>query len=265
VTYDPTACDSWSFIGCCNIVGASPAITGAAVEAATDILWAASGRQFGVCPIVLRPCRRECAVAASSNWLEYGSSSWQWPFPALIDGAWVNLACGSCHGGCSCSAVEEVILPHPVANIVEIRVDGQVIPTGSYRVDDFRVLVREDGERWPLCQDLTKPAGAVGTWTITVNVGSPVPTLGELAMGELICEIVAARDDSSECRLPRQVAELVRQGVRITLTDLSKLLDKGRLGLEFCDLFIQTYNPNGIKQEAQVYSIDVPYPRTTTS
>jgi hypothetical protein len=246
-------CAAWEPIWCCELTAAQEAVTGTAVAAATEVYWALSGRQFGECQVTLRPCREDCVPAGWSGPAWGGG-----PVPALIDGQWLNLVCGSCAGECSCSALSEFVLPGPVARVVEIVVDGAVVPTGSYRVDDWRRVVRTDGGRWPACNDLSKPATEPGTWQVTAAVGAGVPTLGRMAVGELACEIAKGCAGDDDCRLPFNVVQLVRQGVTISFPTIMELLEAGVLGMEFGDLFIRTYNPGGLASRPLVLTPDRP-------
>lgn len=220
------------------------------VQAATEILHALSGRQFGLCQVTLRPCRRDCADAP---W-------WPgtvWPRPALVDGLWYNLACGICPESCSCSRLSEVLLPAPVFAVQEVKVDGTVLPSTSYRVDDSRRLIRTDGGEWPRCNNFALADTEAGTWSVTATYGQPVPMLGELAMGELACSLlpILAGED---CPLPPNITQLVRQGVTITMPDPNEVIRQGGLGLRISDLFVRAFNPHALPARSRVYSVDGP-------
>lgn len=242
--------------------------TGWALEAATEVLWGLSGRRFGTCQITSRPCRRECANAYPliGHWWEM-TGPYLYPRPALIGGVWFNMTCGGCGSSCSCGTVSEVVLPAPVASVDQVMIDGEIVPTGSYRVDDWRLLVRQDGGTWPTCQDLSAPATGTGAWTVTATYGEPVPTIGQIAVGELACELMKACDPSlaGDCRLPPNLQSLVREGVSIQFTEdvQSRLRTDGRLGIWSVDLFLVSFNPKGLQNRAQVYSPDVHRPRVT--
>lgn len=246
-------CEAWTPLWC---AGATP-VTGAPVQAASEILWAMSGRRFGTCEVTVRPCRIECPESgwwAGVGWTGGG------PVPALIGGQWFNLTCGACYGACSCGPVSEVALPAPVAEVVTVRVDGGAIPTGSYRVDDHRLLVRTDGAVWPRCNDLSLNDTEPGTWSVTVQVGEAVPVLGQLAVAELAAEIGRACA-GEDCKLPQRVQTLARQGVTISFPDPEELSENGWLGLPLSDRFLMTFNPKRLPARSRVYSIDHPAPR----
>lgn len=251
-------CAPWDFeCGCCKIDGASPEVTGAAVMAATEVLWAASGRRFGECIAEgLLPCRDECSDVGWRFGIPEVGAAVGWPFPALIGGAWFNLGCGGCAGSCSCNTRDQFTLPGPVSRVVSIVIDGEVVPTGSYRLENWRHVVRVDGGSWPLCQD--------GSWVVSVAYGHPVPQLGLLAAAELACEMVKACTPGQVCGLPVRVQNITRQGITQQFIDPEKFFAEGRIGLYLSDLFVQTFNPGGLKSRPRISSPDRPPPRRIT-
>ncbi len=250
-------CDNWPVEWICDISTASPALTGLAVATATEVLWAMTGMRFGLCNVTLRPCRQDCFTGGMYD--DFGPS-WQassYPQPALIGGLWFNLTCGSCSGGCSCSPVSEFILPAPVNEIIEIKIDGTPMVTGSYRLDNNRIVVRTDGGVWPRCNDLNLDDTEVGTWSVTATYGEVIPDGAKLAMGALACEIIRAAE-GGDCKLPAGVQQLVRQGVTISYPDVGALFRQGRTGLYLVDLFLSTWNPYGLRQRSRTYNVDRP-------
>jgi hypothetical protein len=265
-TYGP--CQSWDALMVCDVSCESPSVTADAVAFATEVVWALSGRQFGLCEVTLRPCRQDCATypwpnsGLSGQWSEWPGHGWL--SVALVGGQWFNVVCGRCTHGCSCTAVSEVRLPAPVHRIVEVRVDGDVLPTGSYRLDDARTLVRTDGGEWPRCNDLNLEDTEDGTWSVTAEYGREVPDSGRWAVGELACQLIRARN-GEDCLLPANVTQLVRQGVTIQFPNVVDLLRENMTSLYLVNLFIATYNPHRLARRSGVYSVDrVPARRTGT-
>lgn len=263
MSLDVGPCSDWPAYWTCDVSTASPALTGYAVSMATRVLWGLSGRRFGTCTVKLRPCRREC----------YGTWPWGWSqWDGYTPGSWIDssyrywfpLGCGGCTSGCSCSEVSEALLPDAVSSIVEVKVDGTPLVTGAYRVDNNRLLVRTDGQRWPYCNDLNKDDTQTGTWSVTAAYGEDVPVSARMAMGELACEIVKA-GQGQDCRLPPGVTQLSRQGVNITIPDFGDLFKDGRTGLYLVDMFLASENPDRLKQRARVYSVDHPSFRRTNT
>lgn len=255
-------CEPWDVRWCadCDLSTTSAVVTGFAVEAATEILWALTGRQFGLCTISnLRPCRRECPELVAYNaYPSWPMTGWTYPQPWLEGGQWFNLTCGQCGGDCSCTSISEFVLPGPVHDIIEIKIDGTVLPTGSYRLDNQRIVVRIDGGTWPLCNDLSLNDG-VGTWIVSAHFGNEPPALADLAIGELAYEIIKACTNQSGCRLPtRMMTSLARQGVSMTFPDPASLTEAGLLGLDFCDFLIRSFNPSHLPMASGIFSPDEP-------
>lgn len=263
MTADFGPCSDWPVYWTCDVSSASPALTGYAVGMATRVLWSLSGRRFGTCEVTLRPCRRECYADWPGGWS-------QWDRPGV--GGWVDsgyrywfpLSCGSCQSGCSCSEISETVLPSPVNTIVQVKLDGTPLVTGAYRVDNNRLLVRTDGQKWPYCNDLSKADTEAGTWSVTAAYGEDVPVSARMATGELACEIIKA-STGGECRLPPGVTSLVRQGVSISIPDFGELFKDGRTGLYLVDMFLASENPHKLTQRARVYSVDRPTQRRTNT
>ncbi len=264
-------CTAWDPIWCCDLSGSSPAITGYALTAATEILYNLTAQTFDICEFTVRPCRRDCTDNfwgggifggyGLGNWWEWGGL---WPRPAIFNGAWYNLTCGGCGGSCSCNPLSEAWLPSPVSSIVSVKLDGQVMPITGYRVDNFRLLVRTDGGVWPICQDLTLADTQPNTWSVTVRVGEETPVSGRLAVGELACEIIKACTGQA-CAIPKNATTITRQGVTIDFATFTDLLRDGLVGLRFSDMFIATYNPQRLLAVPQVYDVDAEaYRRTNT-
>jgi hypothetical protein len=249
-------CDVWPLPDewCCTIP-ATPAVTGAAAAAATEILWAASGRRFGTCTATVYPCPEECAP----SWAPL-SAAWGWPYPRLVDGSWVNAGCGDCGDDCACTSAATVVFHQfPVLSVGEVVVDGEVLATGSYQLWDHRRLVRSDGGRWPLCQDWA----AGGSWSARLTVGEPVPATGVLAMGELTCELTKGCA-GGDCRLPRRVVDMTRAGVSVSFADVQQLVEGRLFGLEAVDYFVGAFNPHGLPDRPRIYSPDVAPQRQRT-
>lgn len=246
-------CENWPVTLVCDVDPASAPITGIAVSMATDILWSLTGMRFGLCNVTLRPCRRECFGTAFLDGLEPFTD--RYPRPALINGQFFNLACGGCPGTCSCSLVSEFVLPSPVHSIVEIKIDGAPMPTGSYRLDNNRLVVRTDGGEWPLCNDLSLDSTEAGTWSVTATFGEVIPDGASLAMGALVCEIIRAAN-GEDCRLPAGLTQLIRQGVTLNFPDPGELFRNGRTGIWLVDAFVSAWNPYNLRQKSRVYSPD---------
>lgn len=249
---------------CCSKLAAAFAVPETAVMAqacvdqAAEVLYALSGRQFGICEVKARPCRKDCCDPCGRS----GGHRWT---PILQGGQWTNVSCSSCKDDCSCTTVCEVQLPGPVDHITEVLLDGVVLPPEEYRVDNRRSLVRVGGgECWPTCQDMNLETDQVGTWEVTYGRGLPVPVAGQNALGALACELCKACIGDKDCCLPERVTTIARQGLTMALLDPMEFLSSGRTGIYAVDLWLAAVNPKGRSRRAGVFSPDVAPPRVTT-
>jgi len=230
--------------------------------ASSQLLWALTGRQFGMCQVTIRPCRpcgNECCLPDfdfySLDGFGYGGYPY-YPFHQA-DGTWINLSC-NCQDSCSCTNLCEVQLPYPVCAVDEVRVDGDVIPAEWYKVANFERLIvtpAASGFCWPECNDLSKADTEIGTWSVTLTYGRPVPELVLLGASEMACEIIKSCIGAA-CKLPQRISSVTRQGVSVSFLDSMEFLDKGLTGLYYVDLAARTYNPNRLARKPAVYSPD---------
>jgi len=256
---DTGPCERWPVLCADYPVEATPEQIEEAEWVATEYLWMRSKQQYGLCSVTLRPCRKECFPAwpwiPSSGWYDVSGLSWPFPAPALVGGQWFNIACGSCSSGCSCTSISEVQLPYPVANVTEVKVDGAVLPPSAYRVDDWRLLVRLDGQDWPRCNDLNLADTEADTWSVTAQYGTRVPHGGQLAAGQLATEIAKRCAGASGCLLPATTVQRVqRQGVTKVFFD-DRAFAGGRTGLLYVDMFLSNVNPSNTGV-ATIFDID---------
>ncbi|RQX13403.1 hypothetical protein DDE19_26040 [Micromonospora ureilytica] len=228
----------------------------AATDLATEILWALSGRRYGVCPATVRPCRRNDhdAWLRLERWLP------------LSYGSLAVAFCGCVGHICSCSSSGcELSLPGPVHAVTRVLVEGAVVPAAAYAVYDRRWLVRVDGKCWPERQDLTVADDQPGAWSVTYERGVAVPAGGQIAAGHMACELAKAMVSDTTCRLPRRVQSLVRQGVQQTFVDPAQLAKDGMTGLPEVDQWLRVVNPHRLPRDSVVWSPDLDRGRRRTS
>lgn len=201
----------------------------AAEDVAVHVLWALSGRQFGVCEATARPCPAP-----------FGSYGPHYPFVLTLDvGHWANWPCG-CIGSCTVSGPRVVHLPGPVNDVTAVTVEGVVLDEDAYVVEGD-ALYRVGGV-WPR-QHLGRPLGEAGTWSVTYTRGVPPPAGSEKFVGLLAKEFIAACDGSTKCRLPRTVVSTTARGVTHAF-DPTKILAAGKTGLPEVDLWLAAVNPS---------------------
>lgn len=231
----------------------------AAVDAASDILWALTGRQFGCCPRQVRPCREGFE---DQGWLSMvagwrGGRTWT---PMVIGGVWYNL-CGCSTSGCSCSCLCEIRIPAPVCSITDVWMDGKPLVEGTdYRVADGNRIIGINGTCWPWCQHLDQPLTEPETFGVDYLYGNPVPAAGRLATGALAAHLAVACDTS--CKLPDHVTQVTMDGVAMTF-DPAKYAEAGLTGLEIVDAWVKAVNPAQVARQSMAFSPDVPRPMNT--
>lgn len=237
---DISTCEPWIeanevCLGDCSDYTFDQALLEEMIQVASDVLYVLSGRKFpGECTDAIRPCvKPRCSSSADP-----------------ID-------------GCRCSGLKAITLrEYPATEITQVKVDGEVLESARYRLDENRWLVRlrdADGSRraWPCCQDASLPDTEQGTFSVSYKYGILAPPAGRLAAARFACELALACDTGAdgECKLPKRVTSVVRQGVSITTLDPFDFLEEGKTGVYEADLFLSTYNPGGGKG-ATIWSPD---------
>ena len=251
-TVDTSCCDDWDTY--------DPELQTNAAEYGALVMWAATGRQYGLCTKTVRPCGRTCGPNPYGGYF-WSEGTW---LPYTVGGLWFNCTCG-CNGSlgcCSCVPRCQVWLPGPVAAVSGVSVDGDMVPVDSWRVDNGRWLVRTDGDCWPECQDYNVDSGE-GTFFVTYQVGIPVPSVVAQAAGELACEW-AKSCQGQPCRLPQRVQSVTRQGVSVSMVPIDVLLSHGFTGIETVDQVIRSLNPSGLTGRMRISSPDLPVTRMVT-
>lgn len=234
--------------------------TATMLDVASRILYELSGRQWGgECETTVRPCTRS---AGGTHLVGRGHM----PGPFVPIGNQVADSFGFCGCGepdsCGCGGISQVRLKAPVVEVLEVLVDGDVLDPSLYRVDDYRWLVRRpdpDGRRraWPCCQRLELDADQPHTFQVSYVHGRTPPPDGVLAAGVLACELLkSCTPGMGECRLPKRVQTITRQGVTMAMIDPMDFVREGRTGLIEVDLFLQAARTGG--SPGAVMSPDLP-------
>lgn len=228
-----------------------------AIEFAQDILWALSGRQFGVCLTEVRP-----HASGFPGRYDYGRS---FPYRPNLSGVIIDnfgsiMGCGCTGGGCRLSGPGMVHLPGPVAKptverpiIVKFGLgDGNVRILGE---DEFRlegdVLYRSPccSDGWPF-QDYSQPVGCHSTWSVRYRRGLVPPNYVGKFVALLAKELIASWNDGP-CKLPASVRRITRQGVSMEL-DPTAIVALGYTGLREVDRWLATVNPRHLMQAPSV-------------
>lgn len=241
-------CDDWS--------GYSPTVQENALSLATLWLWGATGRRYGPCPVTVRPARTRTGaeilyqafpVRPGADGLigQLGAG------PFLFGGRWFNAGCVSACCGATLCAIE---LRGPIASVDEVLVDGDVVPPSAYRVDlvpGAWLLVRIDGECWPVCQNFRLDTDQPDTFEVTYSAGLVVPAALATAAALLACEY-GKQLTGGKCSLPAKMTRLSRQGVEIEVAPPEPA--EGLTGIKLVDDVITALNPGRLKSPPRVMS-----------
>ena len=244
-------CTAWTTVDdvrdCCTddeLADSDTTLIDDAIVATSELLYEASGRRYpGTCQRTVRPCGEPglCGVQVLSRGHLVG-----W------DGAsWGGYDCG-------CQPLSRVKLAGTVREIVQVKIDGDVVDPDDYRVDEYRWLVRKNGGQWPRCQSLDYDDTEEGTFSVTYSYGRAVPGSGRRAAAQLACEVFrscSGSGEGGECALPNGVTRVTRQGITIERTFMQR--DQSgiwRSGIAAVDLFLNTYNPRGLARRATFWS-----------
>ena len=247
-------------------VGSSTFLLDDVAAMSSWLLFELSGRQFsGTCERTHRPCRDRCSCWTFAAGGSPGAWGWGWAWQSAFagGGSWRN----ECGDRCGCGSESYVTLPgHPIRHIVQVKIDGSVVPAGEYRLDAKRELLRLDDpgppvvhRTWPACQNLALADDQPGTFSVRYLYGVDPPEAGKIAAAQLAGELFkACPGNTGECRLPNKVTKVVRQGITIEkLVPLAEMLKTGATGLQLVDAFIAGANPRGIRRRPAVWSPDV--------
>ena len=178
-------------------------------------------------------------------------------------GAWGNTAVAS-HFGCTLPPEIELGV-FPVREIIQVLIDGVVIPADEYELRDFRTLVRmrptassTPTERWgwPTCQILDLPDSQPGTFSVTYTYGQPPDSAGELA-AQRLAEFLCLPQLGDRSLFPTRTTQVSRQGITAQTTDAVDMLKQHRTGIYEVDLWLDAVNPKRLQRDAAVWSPDI--------
>lgn len=219
---------------------------------ASDILYDLTMRRWlGVCSELVRPCGIETGgypMADRGHYWLPGRRGW--------------CGCSTWHS-CGCSSYSELRLPrNPVdADSIVVTIDGTPVDPARYRLDDgFRLVYQPespsaDRQGWPCCQDISLPAGQLGTWTVEYDFGEDPPVGGTMSAAILGCQLALACQPETlgRCRLPKRVTSITRQGITVAaVLDPMELFAKGLTGIPEVDLWVASANRGQANRGASV-------------
>lgn len=238
-------CEAWELDeSCCTFPeSATPEMITRWQGVSTQLLWAASGRIYGPCPVTVRPCLKSCIGGPGGAYFPYLGR----------DGLWRNAVTCGCGADCACDELCEIILEGPVTEVTLVTIGTEeVFDWRLDRIGDQARLVRTSDLCWPECQDMQSAEGEAGTFAVTYLRGLPLDDAAIAAHSELTCELVKSCIPNCECRLPRNVQSKTRQGITVTF-DTSQTWIRA---LPMVAAWLDTVNPQKLPHPMRVISPD---------
>lgn len=234
---------------CCSVETTSGVIFDQVAEQASDLLFEISGRLYaGECgPRTVRPPCDSCWCGFQVLSRGYIVGPWTYGYP-------LDSLCYSCLTACEPSMVK--LAGYPIRAVSEVKINGDVVNPDDYFLHNDRYLVRADGARWPISQNLSLPDTEDHTFSVTYTYGADPPELALAAAGQIACELYKQCSGES-CALPTGVTRLTRQGVtidRLAFTSWSFREGRWATGLALVDAFLATVNPAGLMRRPVLWA-----------
>jgi hypothetical protein len=221
-----------------------------AAKAASNLLWALSGRKYsGITTVTER------YVCASRRY-RYGASIRN-SKAELINGEVYNIPSSDIDfyyditSDGTAQSARLRLRGRPVTKIHSIRNRlGKVINPSQYYLVDHSTIQAVAGVPWTPCDV-----------EVTYSYGIEPPTLGKMAARTLAIEFAKLWSGDDDCMLPQRVTSVSRQGVSYTILDSQDFIDDMRTGIYAVDLFLKSVNPDKARAKARVFTPDLPRAR----
>jgi hypothetical protein len=224
-----------------------------AVQVASNLLWAMSGRKYTGVTIVTE--RYTCTLRNNRMGPSKNTNS-----AVLFGGSVYNIPSSdydeyselTADGTSADSRIK--LRGRPVTKIHSMRnSQGTIIDPSNYYLVDHSTIHVSAGTPWTPCNT-----------EITYSYGIPVPVAGKMAARKLAIEFARLWSGDEDCELPQRVTSVSRQGVSYTILDNQEFIDELRTGVYEIDLFLKVVNPDNARRKAKVFSVDAPRARRYT-
>lgn len=173
-------------------------------------------------------------------------------YPGECSDVWRPFGCNGCWSWC-CGGEGHLgmELPGtPVRAITSIVVDGVTLDADDYQLHDRRSIRRTDGMGWPCGCDLDDEDAFVVTYTF-----GQAPTSGLVRASALLAwelSLAWTPDCTGECRLPKRVQTVTRQGVSFAVIDPLTVFKDGMTGVADVDLLLMAHDRGEARGRAKV-------------
>ena len=240
------------------------AICAEAAQAATEILYERTAHRFtGKCgPVTIRPVSRPTNADVRA-WTSSGWGSWGYGWGAALVNNLGQPPVMSLYAEDGAPYIE--LYDYPVTNIVEVKIDGTVIPPDEYELREYKWLLRKlpTSESnptarwgWPTSQTQWLNDDQEGTFSVTYEFGQDCGSGGRMACKSL-AESLAAPFFGDMNAYPERVTTITRQGVTAQISSVIDVMSKGGpTGLRTVDTWLRAVNPALLMKKPLVFSPD---------
>jgi hypothetical protein len=171
------------------------------------------------------------------------------------------------HSDCNeCAPYKLTMGLWPVTAIVGIRENGVDQDPEDYHIDEWRYIVKNNGETFPRYDHWTALTGSIEDnatdgWVFEVEVehGIPAPPLIRRATAALACSLLDEEDyqGCEDCGLPSKLTAVSRQGVSFTIEDFAEIMRVGSTGVYALDMAIKVFNPSHLQSPTWVWTPEI--------
>ena len=235
-----------------------------AATAASEILYSLSGRVFtGACgPVTIRPVARP-ENADTRGWVFAGGGGWGYGWGASATGNLGLPPVMALYAEDFGPYIE--LYDYPVNEIIQVKIDGVVIPPDQYELRENKWLIRMlptpdtiPAQRWgwPTSQQQWLPDTQLQTFSITYTYGQDPGAGGRLAC-RVLAESIAMPLFGNANRYPERVTTINRQGVTAQIASVVDVMRDGRTGILDVDRWVLAVNPEQLRRRPVVFSPDI--------
>ena len=235
-----------------------------AAAAATEFLYQRSGKQFtGSCgPVTIRPVFRP-TNADTRGWVFAGGGGWGYGWGASAMGNLGMPPVLALYAEEQGAVIE--LYDFPVTEILQVKIDGVVIPSDEYELRQHKWLLRMRPTSdfvptqrwgWPSSQIPDLPDTQQGTFSITYMFGQDPGQMGRMAAIAL-AEFLVLPVLGNPTLYPQRTTQVTRQGVTAQITSSIDIIKTGNTGIPIVDLWLNAVNPKQLLRRPRVWSPDI--------
>lgn len=153
----------------------------------------------------------------------------------------------------------------PVTAVVSVWEEGEEKDPEDFHIDEWRYLVRNDGEVFPRCANWYAQSGGEFdneedgyVFQVTIEHGILAPPLIRRATAAFACQLLNdSLGDCEDCDLPSRLTAVSRQGVSFTIEDFTDLMRAGSTGVFALDMAIKVFNPSHLQSPSWVWTPEI--------